>query len=117
MTIWVYDNVINGPLKPIPRKSHYTFNLRDISKIFQGLCSANHSVTHKIVETAWMWIHENTRIYGDWLIDDTDWQWLKSILEKEIQNTLNIKNEDLYNAERIIFGDFMQGLEIEPRIY
>ena len=37
----VYDQVLNGPMKPTPSKSHYTFNLRDISKIFQGVVSAN----------------------------------------------------------------------------
>lgn len=39
--IQVYDQVLNGPMKPTPSKSHYTFNLRDISKIFQGVVSAN----------------------------------------------------------------------------
>ena len=36
----VYAGVQNR-LKPTPNKSHYTFNLRDISKIFQGVCAAH----------------------------------------------------------------------------
>lgn len=39
MTIVVY-NTISAQLLPTPAKSHYTFNLRDLSKVFQGILMA-----------------------------------------------------------------------------
>lgn len=52
-------------LKPTPNKSHYTFNLRDISKIFQGVCSADKTTADSIVSITKLWIHENNRVFGD----------------------------------------------------
>lgn len=38
-TIQVYAT-ITSQLLPTPAKSHYTFNLRDLSKVFQGILMA-----------------------------------------------------------------------------
>ena len=59
----VYDNVLNGPLKPTPSKSHYTFNLRDISKIFGGCTIVDNKNTKSVIELIRLWIHENKRVF------------------------------------------------------
>lgn len=104
-------------MKPTPSKSHYTFNLRDISKIFQGVVMANQKLTNTKVEFLRIWYHENTRVIGDRLINDTDRTFFQGLLLKESNERFSVSQEDLYNAERIIFADFLDGIEVDTRIY
>lgn len=54
----LFENVANT-LKPTPAKSHYTFNMRDISKVMQGCCSADSKTTTTTVAVVRLWVHEN----------------------------------------------------------
>ena len=59
-TIEMYQSIVTKFL-PTPTKIHYLFNLRDISKIFQGLLRANktyHDTRHAMTR---LWIHESFR--------------------------------------------------------
>jgi len=57
-TRYVYEKV-EQTLKPTPNKSHYTFNLRDMSKIFQGVCAANFKTCNDKLGIVKLWVHEN----------------------------------------------------------
>ena len=63
---------VKSELLPTPSKSHYTFNLRDIWKVVQGICSVyakNIVNTRNLVH---IWYHENMRVYHDRLISTED---------------------------------------------
>jgi len=117
MTLRVYDRVLNGPLKPTPNKSHYTFNLRDISRIFQGHCIADRRECFEPVQIVRLWIHENKRVYGDRLIDDIDRNWLDKMLLDEGMKTFTLQEKQIMNSERLLYGDYMDGLDVDPRVY
>jgi dynein heavy chain len=64
-----------------------------------------------------MWIHENKRVFGDRLIDNKDRDWLDGILLSECEKTFELNKKMIFNAERLIFGDYMQGIDTDNRIY
>jgi dynein heavy chain len=76
MTLKVYNQVLTGPLKPTPSRSHYTFNLRDVSKVAQGLCAASKRDYAQPVHVVRLWAHENVRVFSDRLIDEKDRGWM-----------------------------------------
>jgi dynein heavy chain len=68
-TIHVYTKVSAG-LLPTPSKSHYTFNLRDLSGVFQGMLSASARRITTVPQFMRLWIHENRRVFKDRLINE-----------------------------------------------
>jgi dynein heavy chain len=57
-------STITSELLPTPSKSHYTFNLRDLAKVFQGLLMSDPKYIHSKEELARLWVHESFRIFG-----------------------------------------------------
>ena len=63
-TIEIYTLLKKEKL-PIPSKFHYTFNLRDVSKICQGLLEAKKSTIRDTESLGKLWFHEVSRVLKD----------------------------------------------------
>lgn len=107
---------ISQELLPTPDKSHYVFNLRDLSKCIQGVLQADSSNYNMPQQVMRLLYHESMRVFHDRLVNNEDKSYFKNLLRetcfKYFQN--NIVKED----ETLLFGDFMiLGQNKEDRIY
>lgn len=82
-TIDLFDN-ISKDFKPTPQKSHYIFNMRDISKVFEGLFLADKNHVNMKEAIVKLWAHEVLRVFYDRLIDANDQAKLKKYLNDQI---------------------------------
>ena len=83
-TISLYDT-ISSELLPTPAKSHYTFNLRDLSKVFQGLHGASPELISNPADYIRLWVHECLRVFHDRLINDEDRGWFKTTVAAKVK--------------------------------
>ena len=115
-TIDVY-NIILDELRPTPAKPHYTFNMRDVSKVFQGLLMIDRRRVSNQIHLGRMWIHESTCVFGDRLINEQDKKWLRNTLERTMEKYTPLKADELWAEKReIICSDFMIP-GADPKIY
>ncbi|XP_023393798.1 dynein heavy chain 1, axonemal [Pteropus vampyrus] len=104
-TIMVYST-ITSQLLPTPAKSHYTFNLRDLSKVFQGMLMANPAKVENKVQLLRLWYHESCRVFRDRLVNEEDRSWFDKLLEGHMEEWEVAFNE-VCPFQPILYGDFM----------
>jgi dynein heavy chain, axonemal len=70
---------ITQELLPTPAKSHYTFNLRDVSKVFAGMLMVKPQHCRDKVSIVKLWMHELLRVFHDRLTDASDQDYLQRL--------------------------------------
>ena len=106
----IYQSVRHDFL-PTPAKSHYTFNLRDLSKVVQGMLMAD---LNDLVDKEYLvklYICETYRVFRDRLIDESDRKKFSEDSHEVLENYLGLDWE-LPDFESVIFGDFEHQGEI-----
>ena len=95
---------------PTPSKSHYTFNLRDISKVMQGMLQIRTAKCADADGLVRLWVHEASRVFCDRLVDDDDRAWFNNKLAAIIKETegLGGREWDPTTFPGITFGSYMQ---------
>lgn len=85
--------------------------------MFQGLLMSDRRKVTTGVAIARMWVHENTCVFGDRLINEEDRRWLRKTLEDKMEAETPLKRESLW-AEKpeVICSDFMIP-GADPRVY
>ncbi|EZA46954.1 Dynein heavy chain 3, axonemal [Ooceraea biroi] len=115
---------------PTPSRSHYTFNLRDFSRVISGVLlvpAARMKDPDKLIR---LWVHEVYRVFHDRLIDDADretlfkmirytcYNQLRQPLDKVLSGLLK-EGEKLITSSHIrdlFFGNYIEP-DADPKIY
>ncbi|GIL46228.1 hypothetical protein Vafri_3260 [Volvox africanus] len=126
---------VSANLLPTPTKSHYVFNLRDLSKLFQGMSFVGEALDNDPERLQRLWVHEALRVYHDRLVDDTDREWIANQIRTSVEEHFGSRFDKLLsrlagdgqesggsapvgaaNLRRLLFADFLIP-GAEPRRY
>ncbi|CAH8459226.1 unnamed protein product [Dicrocoelium dendriticum] len=116
LSLLVYKD-IRTELLPTPLKFHYTFNLRELSRLLQGLLQASPERFKGPKKFLRLWRHECIRVFRDRMVDDTDVTTINEIMLNHMNNIF--PDEVNYaSMDPILFGDYWAAAsEEDARLY
>ncbi|KAL7290283.1 hypothetical protein TKK_0015983 [Trichogramma kaykai] len=129
-TMDVYRKAIDNFL-PIPSKSHYTFNLRDFSRVINGILLVPATRMKDGDKLIRLWIHEVYRVFQDRMIDADDRESLFQMVKKacyehlrqpmsKVLHHLIAEGEEgeveRHHMSSLLFGNYMEP-DADPKIY
>jgi dynein heavy chain len=116
-TIEMYES-ISKDLLPTPARFHYTFNLRDISKVFQGILMITSSRCPDSETFTELWVHETSRVFYDRLINKSDQEWFKNktveLMSRHLRSSTDVEAQ--FESGLKIFCDFLK-VGAEKKLY
>uniref|UniRef100_A0A8C5LU47 Dynein axonemal heavy chain 6 n=1 Tax=Leptobrachium leishanense TaxID=445787 RepID=A0A8C5LU47_9ANUR len=112
-------NRMSIDLLPTPAKSHYVFNLRDLSKCVQGILQCDPGSVRDQTQIFRLFCHECQRVFHDRLINTEDKQYFHTMMSEMASKHFSVQIDlEYFTTKPIIFGDFMKvGLEKSDRVY
>ena len=112
-TISLWD-IVRRKLLPTPTKFHYIFNIRELSRVFQGIWNVAQNLEFKVIQNASnapgkmksdlffvaLWRHEWERVFEDKLLNNNDKKVFHDFLDKvtieKFKDTLDATEDEVY---------------------
>lgn len=125
----MYKEVVSTFL-PTPAKSHYTFNLRDFTRVIKGILLLPASRCKTLEKFFRLWVHETWRVFGDRLVNDDDriklfdimkiasHNYLKQPMDLYLSDLMPVE-ENMLNSDHLrnlFYGNYMDP-DAEKKIY
>jgi dynein heavy chain len=127
-TITIWESV-SKRLLPTPTKFHYEFNIRDLARVFQGICRVAYAYEYKIIQNCsrlkekippqlfmiGLWRHECERTFVDKLITYADkkvfMDMLNKISKEKFRDACGFDDDMLMTD--MLFADFQRDAEVD----
>jgi dynein heavy chain len=120
-------NRVQAKMLPTPAKFHYLFNMRELSKVFQGVILASRDRFRKDVEVppysgditssegylVALWRHECERVFCDKLTNMSDKTWTEDVIMELIKENFGAEITQQV-TRRVCFVDFLREPTLDP---